>query len=134
MYAATALVGVGYAGAQVFPMAMLPDAAAVDAHRSGENRAGVYTGVWTAGETLGLATGPGLFALVLALGGYVSSTDGSAVQPDSAVTAIALGFSLLPAVLMLLSLAWLTRYSLTADDVAAAAAGGRSDTVPGGLR
>ena len=59
MYAATALVGLGYAGAQVFPMAMLPDAAAVDARRTGENRAGVYTGVWTAGETLGLALGPG---------------------------------------------------------------------------
>ena len=27
--------------------------------RTGENRAGVYTGVWTAGETLGLALGPG---------------------------------------------------------------------------
>jgi Na+/melibiose symporter-like transporter len=134
VYAATALVGVGYAGAQVFPMAMLPDAAAVDAHRTGENRAGVYTGVWTAGETLGLATGPGLFALVLASGGYVSSTDGNALQPDSAVTAIALGFSVLPAVLMLLSLAWLTRYSLTAADVAAASTTGRSDTVPGGLR
>jgi glycoside/pentoside/hexuronide:cation symporter, GPH family len=136
VYAATALVGVGYAGAQVFPMAMLPDAAAVDAHRSGENRAGVYTGVWTAGETLGLATGPGLFALVLALGGYVSSTGGGAVQPDSAVTAIALGFSVLPAVLMLVSLVWLSRYALTADDVAAASAGAtdRSDPVPGGPR
>lgn len=67
VFAATALVGVGYAGAQVFPLAMLPDAAAVDAHRTGTNRAGVYTGVWTAGETLGLAVGPGLFALLLAL-------------------------------------------------------------------
>ena len=27
--------------------------------RTGANRAGVYTGVWTAGETLGLALGPG---------------------------------------------------------------------------
>ena len=77
VYVATALVGVGYAGAQVFPIAMLPDAAAVDARRTGENRAGVFTGVWTAGETLGLALGPGVFALVLALGGYVSAD-----QPD----------------------------------------------------
>ncbi len=61
VYAATALVGLGYAGAQVFPMAMLPDAAAVDARRTGENRAGVYTGVWTAGETLGLALGPAVY-------------------------------------------------------------------------
>ena len=41
----------------------------------GSNRVGVYTGVWTAAETLGLALGPGLFALVLAIGGYESSTD-----------------------------------------------------------
>ena len=47
---------------------MLPDAAAVDARRTGSSRVGVYTGVWTAGETLGLALGPGLFALALAIG------------------------------------------------------------------
>src|SRR6478609_4340324 len=81
VYGAVVLVGVGYAGCQVFPMAMLPDAAAVDARRTGSTRAGVYTGVWTAGETLGLALGPGVYALVLAIGGYKSSTDGDAVQP-----------------------------------------------------
>lgn len=122
VYVATALVGVGYAGAQVFPMAMLPDTAAVDAARSGTNRAGVFTGVWTAGETLGLALGPGIFALVLAAGGYVSTRSGAVEQPDSAVTAIVLGFSVLPAALTVLSLWWLARYSLTPDDVAAAVA------------
>lgn len=122
VFAATALVGVGYAGCQVFPLAMLPDAAAVDAHRSRENRVGVYTGVWTAGETLGLALGPALFALVLTFGDYRSSTDGSAVQPDSALTAITLGFSVVPAVLVVASLWWLRRYTLTAADVDAALA------------
>lgn len=117
VFVATALVGVGYAGAQVFPMAMLPDAAAVDARRTGENRVGVYTGVWTAGETLGLALGPAVFAGILALGGYVSSEGGGVAQPDSAVTAIVLGFSLLPAALTLLSLLWLARYRLGADEV-----------------
>jgi len=109
VYIATALVGLGYSGCQVFPMAMLPDAAAVDARRTGENRAGVYTGVWTAGETLGLALGPAIYALVLAAGGYLPS---SGFQPESAKTAIVLGFSLLPAVLILLSLGSLSRYSL----------------------
>jgi Na+/melibiose symporter-like transporter len=118
--ASTGLVGVGYAGAQVFPLSMLADVAAVDAARTGQNRAGVFTGVWTAGETLGLALGPGVFGLVLALGGYVSSTDADAHQPGSAVTAIVLGFSLLPAALTLTSLLWLRRYRLTADDVARA--------------
>ncbi len=117
VFAATALVGVGYAGCQVFPLAMLPDAAAVDARRTGSNRAGVYTGVWTAGETLGLALGPGAFALVLAIGGYRSGSADEVVQPDSALTAITLGFSLLPATVIVLSLWWLSRYSLDATEV-----------------
>lgn len=117
VFAATALVGVGYAGCQVFPLAMLPDAAAVDTQRTGSSRVGVYTGVWTAGETFGLALGPGVFAVVLAIGGYRSGTSGSVAQPDSALTAITLGFSLLPMLLVLVSLWWLTRYSLDAEEV-----------------
>ena len=46
----------------------------------------MFTGVWTAGETLGLALGPAVFALILALGGYRSSTgdDGgpAGIGPD----------------------------------------------------
>ena len=113
--AAVAVVGVGYAGAQVFPLAMLPDVAARDAARTGQGRSGVYTGLWTAGETLGLALGPGLYGLVLALGAYRSSTGGAVPQPDSAVTAIVLGFSVLPAVLVALSLLVLRGYRLDAD-------------------
>lgn len=119
--AALALVGVGYAGAQMFPMAMLPDAAAVDADRTGENRVGVYTGVWTAAETLGLALGPGLYGLVLMLGGYVSSTDGAAVQPEGALVAMTLGFTVLPAVLVVGSLLLLRHYRI--DEAAVLAAG-----------
>jgi GPH family glycoside/pentoside/hexuronide:cation symporter len=102
VYAIVAVVGVGYAGAQMFPMAMLPDVAS----RTGESRTrvGLYTGVWTAGETLGLALGPGVYAAVLATGGYVSSVGSTATQPDSALTAIVVGFSLVPAVLVGLSL------------------------------
>ncbi|KAA1420070.1 MFS transporter [Mumia zhuanghuii] len=112
-YAAAAVVGVGYAGAQVFPMAMIPDVAADHAARTGENRIGVFTGVWTAGETLGLAIGPGLYAAVIALGGYVSSRgDTDVAQPDSALTAIALGVSAVPAIIVAVSLLWLRRYTL----------------------
>jgi Na+/melibiose symporter-like transporter len=117
VYASTAVVGIGFTGAQVFPLAMLPDVAAVDAARSGVRRAGVYTGIWTAGETLGLALGPGVYALVLAIGGYVSSTNRDAVQPDSALTAIVVGLSVVPALLIAVSLFILQRYRLTADEV-----------------
>ena len=117
VYLATGVVGIGFTGVQVFPLAMLPDVAAVDAARSGIRRAGVFTGIWTAGETLGLALGPGLYALVLAAGGYVSSTGRDAVQPDSAVTAIVFGVSVVPVVLTAASFLTLRRYKLTADEV-----------------
>lgn len=102
VFVLVAAVGVGYAGMQMFPLAMLPDMIAADEAASGTRRGGVFTGVWTAGETLGLALGPGVFGLLLAAGGYVSSTAGeTAAQPGGALLAIRLGFSLLPAVLVL---------------------------------
>ena len=92
---------------------MLPDVAGEDARVSGVNRIGVFTGVWTASETLGLALGPGLYALILQLGGYLPSTAGTeVVQPSSALTAIAVGVSLVPAVLVAISLIWVRRYAL----------------------
>ena len=51
-------------------------------------------------------------ALLLAVGGYVSSTDAAAAQPDSARTAIAWGFTVVPAVLVAVSLVVLRRYRL----------------------
>jgi GPH family glycoside/pentoside/hexuronide:cation symporter len=118
VYAMAAVTGIGYAGAQLFPLAMLPDTAAHDARQTGENRVGVFTGVWTAVETLGLALGPAVFAGVLALGGYRSSTGDAVAQPASALTAIAVGFSIVPAVLVVLSLIALRGYRLTREEVA----------------
>jgi glycoside/pentoside/hexuronide:cation symporter, GPH family len=110
-YVAAGIAGIGYAGTQVCPLAMLPDVAAAATRASGVNRVGVFTGLWTAGETLGLALGPGLYGLVLAAGGYAESTGGTAQSP-SALTAIAVGFTIVPAVLIALSLLPLRRYSL----------------------
>ncbi|MFI5956537.1 MFS transporter [Cryptosporangium sp. NPDC051539] len=118
----TAVVGCGYAGQQVFGLAMLPDTIAADEAVTGRRQAGVFTGLWTGGETLGLALGPGVFGLVLQLGGYRSGI--SAVdQPGSARTAIVLGFSVLPAVIMLIALPLLRRYDLTPARLAALTAG-----------
>lgn len=93
-----AFAGVGYAGMQVFPLALLPDVTSAEETRTGQVRAGLFAGVWTAGETFGLALGPGLYGLVLALGGYVSaSADVQVAQPASAVAAVVIGAGLLPA-------------------------------------
>jgi Na+/melibiose symporter-like transporter len=106
------VVGVGYAGMQMFPLAMLPDVIAADEAASGHRRAGVFTGVWTAAETLGLAVGPGILGGLLALAGYVSSTGEDVAQPSSAVLAVRLGFSVVPALFVLASLPVLARYRL----------------------
>lgn len=104
------LVGIGYAGQQVFPLSLLADLSADAERASGGKRAGIFAGVWTAGETLGMALGPGIYGLVLALGSYVSTdAETSAVfaawlQPDSAVLAISLGFTLIPAFFVVVAL------------------------------
>ncbi len=99
-----AFCGVGYAGISVFPLAILPDLIGDEEARTGETRAGVAAGVWTASETLGLALGPGIWGLVLQFGGYQSSLGVGAEQPSSALTAILLGASILPAVLIALGI------------------------------
>jgi Na+/melibiose symporter-like transporter len=119
-YLLTAIVGCGYAGQQVFALAMLPDCIAYDDARTGRRQAGVFTGLWTAGETFGLALGPGVFAVILQVSGYVSSSSGtSAEQPDSARVGIVLGFTVVPALLVGLATLLLRRYDLTPERLAA---------------
>lgn len=108
------VMGVAYAGLQLFPLAMLPDTIADDAARTGRGRAGVFTGVWTAAETSGLALGPFVLAsAVLAATGYVSSSADEAVsQPESAINAIVAAFSFIPVVIVVLSIPFVLRYRL----------------------
>ncbi|GAA0535052.1 MFS transporter [Paractinoplanes ferrugineus] len=101
VYLLVALIGGGYAGQQVFSLSMLPDCIAHDTARTGRRQAGVFTGLWTAGETLGLALGPGIYALILQLFGYVSSSTGeAATQDDTARLGVLLGFTAVPALLV----------------------------------
>lgn len=117
--APVALAGAAYAGMQTLPMAMLPDVIAHDrTSGGGDNRSGVFSGVWTAGETAGMALGATVLSIVLALTGYIETVATvEVVQPDAAITGIAVAFSLLPAALMLLSLVVLARYRLREHDI-----------------
>lgn len=105
------VLGVCYAALQVLPLSLLPDTVHADAARTGRLQSGAFTGLWTAGETAGLAAGPGLFSLALALAGFVSSThDHPVAQTATARAGVLLGFSVVPAVLMLASLPALRAY------------------------
>lgn len=110
--AAATVAGVGYAGAQLLPLAMLPDIAAEDARRTGANRIGMISGVWSGCELLGLALGPALLGVLIDLGGYVEATGELVSQPDSARWMIVLCTSVVPAALCAISLLPLSRYRL----------------------
>jgi GPH family glycoside/pentoside/hexuronide:cation symporter len=106
-----ALLGCGYAGLQLLAFSLLPDTITDDETRSGRRQAGAFTGVWTAGETLGAAAGPALYAAVLALSSFVSApADERVAQPDSAITGVLVGMTVVPVVLLAVSLPLLARF------------------------
>lgn len=121
IYVSVAVAGIAYAGLQSLPMAMLPDVISHDERTSGPGQAGTFTGIWTAGETVGFALGATAVSLTLAATGYISTVAGATVeQPQAAITGIVLSFSILPAVLMAASLLTLRRYRLRRADIDAA--------------
>ncbi|WP_082541271.1 MFS transporter [Microbacterium sp. Root166] len=118
IYLPVGIAGIAYAGMQSLPMAMLPDVISHDERASGPGRAGSFSGVWTAGETVGFALGATVLSIILTVTGYVSSTAGQTVeQPDAAITGIVVSFSVAPAALIVLSLVTLARYPLRRRDI-----------------
>ncbi|MEQ6902590.1 MFS transporter [Nocardioides sp. YIM 152588] len=106
------VLGIAFAGLQLFAFSMVPDAVAA-AEARGEARAGAYTGVWTATEATGTALGPYVYAAALAAGGFVSSTaEEHVAQSDPALRALLLGFTLLPAALMAVAIVFQRRCRL----------------------
>lgn len=113
------VAGFAYAGLQALPLSMLPDVIAHDARANGPGRGGSFSGMWTAGETTGLAFGTTLLAIVLAATGYLESTSAAPVEVQSptAILGIILSFSVIPAVLMAFSFIPLLRYPLRKADI-----------------
>lgn len=123
VYAPVAVAGAAYAGMQSLPMAMLPDVISADARRSGPGGAGAFGGVWTAGETTGMALGASGLTLMLALTGYAERVAGEQItQSPAAVAGIVVSFSVVPAALVALSLLPLARYRLRRKDIETGAA------------
>jgi Na+/melibiose symporter-like transporter len=99
------LLGVGFAGLQVFPFAMLPELIDADARTTGLRREGVFTALWLVGEKAGFAAGAWLLSGVLAATGFLERRAGEiVVQPDTALFGIQLSMAIVPAALALLSL------------------------------
>ena len=123
------VMGAGYAGTQLFPYSMLPDTISADTLKTGLRRAGAYTGVWTAADKAGFAVGPAVFAAILAITGFMETEGGIIIdQPASALVGVRIGFALLPALLMALSLLLLRFYRLDPEVIAALGAEGKASS------
>ena len=120
VYAPVAIAGAAYAGMQSLPMAMLPDVISHDARSHGNGAAGTFGGVWTAGETTGMALGATVLTIVLAITGYRESSAAHRRRrrnrrPRS--LGIVLAFSVVPAAIIALSLIPFGRYRLRKRDI-----------------
>lgn len=109
-----AILGIGYAGTLIFPLAMLADIAAEDARVSGVNRIGMISGLWSGFELLGFALGPALLGVILDFGDYIETIGGAVTQTETARWAIVIGVSVVPALLVFVSLLPLSKYRLDA--------------------
>jgi Na+/melibiose symporter-like transporter len=107
-FATYAAIGVGFSGLQVAPFALAAHLIHAYAVRSGERQEGLMSGIWTACEKLGLAFGPGVAGLGLALIGFVSA---ASHQSPGAVRGMGWLIAFAPAVFSILSLIPLLRVS-----------------------
>ncbi len=113
VYVQVALVGVGWAGTELFPFSMLPDVIAADRHGSGERREGAFTGLWMAIDKGALAFGGLLTSLALQFTGFIETEAGEIVeQPDSALVGIRIATAAIPALFVLATLPIIRRYDL----------------------
>jgi GPH family glycoside/pentoside/hexuronide:cation symporter len=91
---------------------MIVDTIEYDRKLSGLNREGLYSSVFSFVEKMMHATGPLIIGILLATFGYDANIPRGMPQPESALLAIYLGQSILPAICSLLMVAVLIFYKL----------------------
>ena len=114
-----ALIGIPFGGVQIGPFAMAAHLIHESARSSGVRREGLFTGLWTAGEKVGLALGPGVAGFGLMLIGFHS---GAASQAPATLSGITLLMGVGPTIFLWLSLLLLIGRESPAPTVAAEAA------------
>ncbi len=109
IYVVAAVAGLGFSSQWVFPWSMLPDVIEYDEKMTGERREGVYYGLWAFLSKFTSALGVAVSGWALQLFGYVPN----AVQTARALFGIRLFYSVVPAVVILISLPFLIWYPIT---------------------
>jgi GPH family glycoside/pentoside/hexuronide:cation symporter len=109
IYVIAAIAGMGFSAQWVFPWSMLPDVVEYDEKMTGERREGIYYGLWAFLTKFTGALGVAASGWALQWFGYVPNVE----QTARALFGIRLFFSIVPAVVILISLPLLIRYPIT---------------------
>jgi GPH family glycoside/pentoside/hexuronide:cation symporter len=122
MFARMFLIGVAMGGCILLSASIITDAIRYDAVRTGTSQQGVFSGITTFVDKTFQSAGVALVGYLLSSMGYVSSTHGVHIQqPHSAMTAIYIGFSVMPALAAVVCIVAMSGYRLTERDFAAGA-------------
>jgi GPH family glycoside/pentoside/hexuronide:cation symporter len=115
IYVIAAVAGIGFSTQWVCPWSMLPDVVEYDEKITGERREGIYYGLWAFLTKFTSALGVAVSGWALGLFGYVPNVE----QTSQALFGIRLFFSIVPAVVILISLPLLIWYPITRKSHAA---------------
>jgi GPH family glycoside/pentoside/hexuronide:cation symporter len=109
IYVVAAVAGLGFSAQWVFPWSMLPDVIEYDEKMTGERREGIYYGLWAFLTKFTSALGIAVSGWALGLFGYVPNVE----QTTQALFGIRLFFSVVPSLVILVSLPFLIWYPIT---------------------
>jgi GPH family glycoside/pentoside/hexuronide:cation symporter len=109
IYLIAALAGFGFAAQWIFPWAMVADVADYDRADTGQQRSGMYYGVWGLATKISEALALVTVGWILTGFGYVPNVE----QSSNALFGIRLFFGLIPAGIILVCLPLLIKYPIT---------------------
>lgn len=112
------LIGLALGGVMLLSASIIADVIRYDALRSGQRREGALCGIQSILDRAFSVVGIVAIGTLLTAFGYLESSDpATRVQPDSAITAIYIAFSILPALSCAVSMSILWKYKLTKDQL-----------------
>lgn len=103
MYLVAVIAGLGVSTAYLVPWSLIPDVIDLDELNTGERREGIFYSFMVLLQKMGIALAVFLVGIALQIAGYLKAVPGDPppVQPESALLAIRIAMSPLPAVFLI---------------------------------